>query len=147
MVKDAINIFKTATSFLQSGVTPPNTPENQQDELSTINFLKSKKFFIVFSSIIALSLFFVSSTFILYIFPQDATKVTGFIAIFTKTIELLSLIVSFYLGIQTVLDYKVNSSSSTNVNADIVSNQTYNKTEITMEYLTGGKEDDYSLTV
>ena len=55
------NTFYTATSFLQTGVAPPNAPIRYKEDLSKINFFSSKKFFIVFSSIVLLMFFYLTS--------------------------------------------------------------------------------------
>lgn len=141
MLTNLKNIFLNASSFLQSNVVPPKTPFAKQEELGTINFLKSKKFFIVFTSIIIICFYYFISIGILFLLPDvPPEKITGFVTLFTKTIELLALVVGFYLGVQTVLDYKINSSSSVNYNAN-----TNNETMIVKEYIKSPKEDDYTL--
>ena len=132
------NIFLNASSFLQSNVVPPKTPLNKTEELGTINFLKSKKFFIVFTSIFIICFYYFTSIFILFVLPDMPEKITGFVTLFSKTIELFALVVGFYLGVQTVLDYKINSSSSVNYNANT-------DTMSVKEYTKSPKEDDYTL--
>lgn len=135
------NLVKTATSFLQTGVTPPNTPEELRPALEQANHLQSKKFFIVFSCFIILGFFYFSSVAILFMLPQMPEVISGYVTIFSKTIEVVSIVVAAYLGVQGIVDLKYNSSSS-------VINETVSKTEritITEEYLSGPKEDDYKI--
>jgi len=140
MFSNIKNIFLNASSFLQSNVVPPKTPLHLEEELGTINFLKSKKFFIVFTSILIICFFYFSSIGILFLLPNMPEKITGFVTLFSKTIELFTLVVGFYLGVQTILDYKVNSSTSTNYNASTTSN-----TNVIKEYLHSPKDDDFTL--
>jgi hypothetical protein len=59
--------------------------------------------------------------------------------IFTETIKILAVIISSYLGVQTILDFKYGSNVSTNVD--------YSKEEIeTLTIIqTNIKEEDYEL--
>ena len=71
------NTFYTATSFLQTGVAPPNAPIRYREDLNKINFLSSKKFFIVFSSIVLLMFFYLTSVGILFLtsfFQQSPSR-------------------------------------------------------------------------
>jgi len=138
------NILLNGSSFLQSNVAPPNTPKELQEELGTINFLKSKKFFITFTSVLIICFFYFSSIGILILLPNMPEKIAGFVTLFTKTIELFTLVVGFYLSVQTVLDYKVNTSSSTNYNSDL---STSNQNIVTKEYISSPKEDDFTLDI
>ena len=52
------DIVKNATAFLYAGKIPPNTPIQYREDFSKINFFSSKKFFIVFSSVILLMVFY-----------------------------------------------------------------------------------------
>ena len=135
------NITKTATSFLQTGIAPPNTPKSLRPALEQANHLQSKKFFIVFSCFLILGFFYFSSVAILFVLPNIPEVISGYVTIFSKTIEVVSIVVAAYLGVQGIVDLRYNSSSS-------VINESISKTEritITEEYLSGPKEDDYKL--
>lgn len=135
------NIAKTATSFLQTGIAPPNTPEILKPSLEQANHLQSKKFFIVFSCFLILGFFYFSSVAILFMLPNVPEIISGYVTIFSKTIEVVSIVVAAYLGVQGIVDLKYSSSSS-------VINESISKTErvtITQEYLSGPKEDDYKI--
>jgi hypothetical protein len=135
------NITKTATSFLQTGVAPPNTPEKLKPTLEQANHLQSKKFFVVFSCFLILGFFYFSSVAILFMLPAIPEVVSGYVTIFSKTIEVVSIVVAAYLGVQGIVDLKYNSSSSV-INESISKNENI---KITQEYLSGPKEDDYKL--
>jgi len=133
------NITKTVTSFLHTGATPPKTHNLLTYE--QINHLRSKKFFIVFSCFIAIGIFYFSSVAILFILPETSDIINGYITIFSKTIEVVSIIVAAYLGVQGIVDLKYNSSS--NVVNESSSKDV--KMTVSQEYLSGPKEDDYKL--
>jgi hypothetical protein len=146
MFNNIKNIFVTASAFLQNGKMPPNTPISEEIELCSINHLKSRKFFIVFTSILVLAFFYFSSVGIFFLIPDIPEKITGYVTIFSKTIELLSLIVAVYLGVQTALDFKINSGTSTNYNSSVETSVSRKK--ITVEkYMSGPKEEDYIIQI
>lgn len=108
------NTFKTLSAFLNSGMVPPNTPLQVREEMKRINHFASRKFFIVFTSFLGLCFFYFASVGILFLLPQNQTElVSGYVTIFTKTIEVLAIIIAAYLGVQAVVDLKYNSSSNT----------------------------------
>jgi hypothetical protein len=106
------NTFYTATSFLQTGVAPPNPPIRYKEDLSKINFFSSKKFFIVFSSIVLLMFFYLTSVGILFLTSFSPTITEPYVTIFVESIKIFAIIISVYLGLQASIDFKYNSSSS-----------------------------------
>lgn len=106
------NTFYTATSFLQTGVAPPNAPIRYKEDLSKINFFSSKKFFIVFSSIVLLMFFYLTSVGILFLTSFFPTITEPYVTIFVESVKIFAIIISVYLGLQASLDFKYNSSSS-----------------------------------
>jgi len=106
------NTFYTATSFLQTGVAPPNAPIRYREDLSKINFLSSKKFFIVFSSILLLMFFYLTSVGILFLTSFFPTITDSYVTIFVESVKIFAIIISVYLGLQASIDFKYNSSSS-----------------------------------
>ena len=106
------NTFYTATSFLQTGVAPPNAPIRYREDLSKINFLSSKKFFIVFSSIVLLMFFYLTSVGILFLTSFFPTITDSYVTIFVESVKIFAIIISVYLGLQASIDFKYNSSSN-----------------------------------
>jgi hypothetical protein len=106
------NTFYTATSFLQTGVAPPNAPIRYKEDLSKINFFSSKKFFIVFSSILLLMFFYLTSVGILFLTSFFPTITEPYVTIFVESVKIFAIIISVYLGLQASIDFKYNSSSS-----------------------------------
>lgn len=130
MWEKIIDIAKTASSMLHSGQVPPNTPMEFKKDLSKVNFLASKKFFVVFCSVVILALFYVASIFVLFLTGPIPHLTAPFVAIFAETIKILAIIIASYLGVQTILDYKMQSSSSVNVESS------YSKEEIDHKIIT-----------
>jgi hypothetical protein len=109
----ASNTFKNLYAFLNTGVVPPNTPLPVREQMKKINHFSSRKFFIVFTSFLGLCFFYFASVAILFLLPQNGTEIiSGYVTIFTKTIEVLAIIIAAYLGVQAVVDLKYNSSST-----------------------------------
>jgi len=139
-----VNIAKTASSMLHSGEVPPNTPVRYKEDLSKVNFLASKKFYVVFCSVIILAFFYIGSIFVLFLTAASPALTLPFVSIFTETIKILAVIIASYLGVQTVLDYRMQSNSL----IDLKGEQKFIKEEIRVEeYLSGHKEDDYKLEI
>ena len=61
------DIAKTAAAMLQSGKVPPNTPSQYREDLGKVNFLASRKFFVVFTSVLMLMAFYAASIFVLFL--------------------------------------------------------------------------------
>ena len=130
--------------MLHSGEVPPNTPDRYKEDLSKVNFLASKKFYVVFCSVIILSLFYAASIFVLFLTATAPNLTVPFVTIFTETVKILAIIIASYLGVQTVLDYRMQSNSSVDLKGD----QKFIKEEVRIEeYLSGPKEDDYKLEI
>ncbi len=139
-----IDIAKTASAMLHSGEVPPNTPSRYKEDLSKVNFLASKKFYVVFCSVIILSFFYAASIFVLFLTATTPNLTVPFVTIFTETIKILAIIIASYLGVQTVLDYRMQSNSS----VDLKGEQKFIKEDVYVEeYLSGPKEDDYKLEI
>lgn len=133
-------IAKTATAMLHSGEVPPNTPLQYREDLSKVNFLASKKFYVVFCSVIILSIFYAASIFVLFLTAAQPSLTVPFVSLFTETIKILAVIIASYLGVQTVLDYRIQSNS----NLDLQGQNSIIKEEIT--YInSNAKDDDYEI--
>ena len=117
------NIAQNAASFLSSNKVPPGTPIQLQDSLRQENHFKSKKFFLAFSSFIGLLAFYILSVAILFLLPSKNELIAGYVTIFTKTIEIVAIIVASYIGVQAAIDLKYGSSSNVNFDAVLTSEQ------------------------
>lgn len=138
-------IGQSLAAMVSHDKVPPNTPPEYIDEMKSINFLRSKKFFVVFSSILMLILFYGISVFILFLTAPLPSITSSFVTIFVETIKIFAIIISAYLGLQAAIDFKYNSESN-------VIHQTENLNSrieefIVEEYLSGPKEEDYILEI
>ena len=114
------DIAKTAAAMLQSGKVPPNTPSMYREDLGKVNFLASRKFFVVFTSILMLIAFYAASIFVLFLTAPLPAITAAFVTIFVETIKIFAIIISAYLGLQTAIDFKYNSSSDTSFRGENV---------------------------
>jgi hypothetical protein len=121
------NIFKNASSFLSSNKVPPGTPIELQSSLRRENHLKSKKFFLAFSSFIGVLAFYILSVCILFFLPPKNELIAGYVTIFTKTIEIVAIIVASYIGVQAAVDLKYGSTSNVNLDSILTSEQREDK--------------------
>lgn len=137
------NIAASAISFLTSNRVPPGTPVELQSSLRKENHFKSKKFFLAFSSFIGLLAFYLLSVGILFLLPSKNELITGYVTIFTKTIEIIAIIVASYIGVQAAVDLKYGSSSNVNMDSVLTSEQREEKIieEQTIIYAEKFKDD------
>lgn len=137
------NIAANAAAFLSSNKVPPGTPVALQESMRNENHFKSKKFFLAFSSFIGLLGFYLLSVAILFLLPSKNELISGYVTIFTKTIEIVAIIVASYIGVQAAIDFKYGSSSNTNLDAALTSEQREEKIiyEETIVYAEKYKDD------
>ena len=136
------NAFLSGMSYLSSNRVPPNTSSQDCERLKAVNHMESKKFYIVLTSVIILAFFYFSSIAILFCIPSAPEFITGFVTIFSKTIEILAVIIASYVGAQAVVDLKYNSNSKASVEGSF--NTELIKEEVTV-IQTNAKDDDYEL--
>ena len=130
-----LEVVKSATSFLKYDQAPPNASVVEKAALEDTNHFSSKKFFIIFTAMIMLAVLYFSSVGILVLLPRTPELIVAFTTIFSKVIEIFSIIIATYLGTQAVVDLRYNSSSSASIEGRV---------ENIEEQLTNNaKEDDY----
>jgi hypothetical protein len=139
MWQNLVNVVESASAFLQNGKAPPNTPERLEEKMEDTNHLSSKKFFIIFTSVLMLATFYYSSVAILLII-HIPEHIAAFVTLFTKTIEIFAIIIASYLGVQAAVDLRYNSSSNAEVKGEII----VEKREEILTHNT--KEDDYDIS-
>ena len=137
------DVVKNAASFLSSSKVPPGTPLEMQNSLREQNHFKSKKFFLAFTSFIGLLAFYLLSVGILFLLPSKNELIAGYVTIFTKTIEIVAIIVASYIGVQAAIDLKYGSNSNTNFESILTSEQREEKIieEQTIRYAEKFKND------
>lgn len=126
-------------SYLSGNLVPPNTPMQDIERMKAINHMASSKFYIVFTSVLILAFFYFASLGIMFFIPNSPEFIAGFVTIFSKTIEILAIIIASYVGAQAVVDLKYGSSSAAAIESvnESIDNVTVIETNI--------KEDDYEL--
>ena len=139
MIQNLKNICLTAVSFLSNNKVPPNTPIVDYEKMRAINHMTSSKFYIVFTSVLILAFFYFASLSIMFFIPSQPEYIAGFVTIFSKTIEILAIIIASYVGAQAVVDLKYGSSSSAALEGVT---ETINEVTVIQ---TNAKEEDYEL--
>ncbi|NBO22905.1 hypothetical protein EBU94_06175 [bacterium] len=112
-------IGQSLAAMVSHDKVPPNTPPEYIDEMKSINFLRSKKFFIVFTSILMLLGFYCVSVFILFLTAPVPTITAPFVTIFVETIKVFAIVISAYLGLQAAIDFRYNSESNTSLKGEL----------------------------
>lgn len=133
------NTAISLVSYLSGNLVPPNTPMQDVERMKAINHMASSKFYIVFTSVLILAFFYFASLGIMFFIPNSPEFIAGFVTIFSKTIEILAIIIASYVGAQAVVDLKYGSSSAAAIESvnENINNVTVIETNI--------KEDDYEL--
>jgi len=132
-----LEVVKSATSFLKYDQAPPNASIVEKTALEDTNHFASKKFFIIFTAMIMLAVLYFSSIGILVLLPRTPELIVAFTTIFSKVIEIFSIIIATYLGTQAVVDLRYNSNSNASIEGRV---------DVIEEKLTNNaKEEDYIL--
>ncbi len=104
-------ISNSLLSFIRTGSAPKDTPVELRELVKKQNHFASRKFYIVFSAFLGLCFFYFTSIAIYFILPSGSEYISGYVTIFSKTIEVLAVIIAAYLGAQAVVDLRYNSNS------------------------------------
>lgn len=139
MLKQIKDIYNNATSFLQSGVAPPNCSPDDAAKLEDVNHLGSKKFFVAFSGFLILGIFFAINIAIMFALLKTPEALSHYVIMFTKTMEVFATIMAVYIGGQSIVDLKYNSSSNVSLE------QKTEKIDITTKIIGIAKEEDYTI--
>jgi hypothetical protein len=139
MIQAIKNTAISVVSYLSGNMAAPNTPLNDIERMKAINHMASSKFYIVFTSVVILAFFYFASLGIMFFIPQNPDFIAGFVTIFSKTIEILAIIIGSYVGAQVVVDLKYGSSSIASIES---ANESINHVTVIQTNL---KEEDYEL--
>lgn len=143
------DLFRTLTAFLSSTKAPPNTSVELYKAMRDENHFASKKFYITFTSFLGMMIFYFITVLILFFVPKENEMVVAYVQIFSKTIDVVAIIVASYLGTQVVSEFRFGGSTNTNFDSALaveeIDQNLKQETYIVEEYLSGPKEDDYSL--
>lgn len=144
MLSKLTKVLQTGLSYLSSSRVPPGAPVELREAMKKENHLASKKFFIAVTAFLGLCFFYFSSVAILFFLPADNRDlVSGYVTIFTKTIEVMAIIIAAYLGVQAVVDLRYNSDSQTSyeTNKSVEQIDEHVITEETVKYQEIYKDD------
>ena len=145
------NLFQTLTAFLSSSKAPPNTPKELYKAMRDENHFASKKFYITFTSFLGMMIFYFITVTILFFVPKENEMIAAYVQIFSKTIDVVAIIVASYLGTQVVSEFRFGGSTNTNFDSILDSEEKNEiikeENHIIEEYLSGPKEEDYSTKI
>jgi hypothetical protein len=114
-----LEVVKSATSFLKYEQAPPSASTVEKIATEDVNHFASKKFFIIFTAMLMLGFLYLSSVGILVLLPRTPELIVAYTTIFSKVIEIFSIIIATYLGTQAVVDLRYNSSSNASIEGRI----------------------------
>ena len=132
-----LEVVKSATSFLKYDQAPPTASAVEKVALEDTNHFASKKFFIIFTAMLMLGFLYFSSVGILVLLPRTPELISAYTTIFSKVIEIFSIIIATYLGTQAVVDLRYNSSSNASIEGRLEN--------ISEQLTSNAKEEDYIL--
>lgn len=142
MLKQLKNVINSMTWYLRSGVAPTDDKRiSNLDDLKNMNHMASRKFAMTMVAVAIIAFMYFASVLLLFLLPNDP-QVSALVSMYKDMIVAVASIVATLVGIQGLVDWKYNSDSNTNLSSD------YNKEERRVEeYLSGPKEDDYTLDI
>ena len=138
MLSKILGNIKHATWFLHNGVAPKNAEPHQLSELKDVNHMTSKKFAMTMVAVGIIAFMYFSSLVFLFFFPSDP-HISAIVSMYKDMIVAIAAIVATLVGVQGIVDWKYDSSSSS-------SNLSETYKENSNQTLTSNaKEDDYEL--
>ena len=130
------------TWYLRSGVGPSEDKDiTNLESLKNMNHMASRKFAMTMIAVSVIAFMYFASVLLLFLLPGDP-HVTALVSMYKDMIVAVASIVATLVGIQGLVDWKHNSSTKSDLQSE------YSKEEkFVEEYLSGPKEDDYSLDI
>lgn len=130
------------TWYLRSGVAPSDNKDiTNLEELKNMNHMASRKFAMTMVAVSIIAFMYFASVMLLFLLPGDP-QVSALVNMYKDMIVAVASIVATLVGIQGLVDWKFNSDSKVDLSSS------YSKEEkFVEEYLSGPKEDDYSLDI
>jgi hypothetical protein len=140
MLSQILGNIKHATWFLRSGIAPKHAEKHQLAKLKDVNHMASKKFAMTMVAVGIIAFMYFSSLVFLFFFPSDP-HVSAIVSMYKDMIVAIASIVATLVGIQGLVDWKYDSSS-TSSNLSETYNENSNQT-----LTSNAKEDDYTTTI
>jgi len=135
MINKIKNIVNNMTWFLRTGVAPSKV---KNKNLKDMNHMESKKFAMTMVAISIIAFMYFVSVLFLFLFKADP-HITALVSMYKDMMVGIASIAASLVGIQGLVDWRHNSSSSSSNVSETI------KEEYVEEYLSGPKEDDYTL--
>lgn len=142
MLNQLKNVINSMTWYLRSGVAPTNDKSVANiEELKNMNHMASRKFAMTMVAVAIIAFMYFASVLVLFLLPHDP-QVSALVSMYKDMIVAVASIVATLVGIQGLVDWKYNSDSKT-----VISSNTIKEEKYIEEYLSGPKEDDYTLDI
>jgi hypothetical protein len=142
MLKQLKNVIDNMTWYLRSGVSPINNKAfTNIEELKNMNHMASRKFAMTMVAVSIIAFMYFASVMLLFLLPNDP-QVSALVSMYKDMIVAIASIVATLVGIQGLVDWKYNSDSKTVISSNHIKEEKYIE-----EYLSGPKEDDYTLDI
>lgn len=140
MISKLLTIAKESTWFMHSGISPKNTSDKHKKDLQDINHMSSKKFAMTMVAIFVIAFMYFSSLACLFLFKADP-HVSALVSMYKDMIVAIATIAGTLVGIQGMVDWKHNSSTTVDLKSETI------KEEIIEKLTNNAKEDDYTTTI
>jgi hypothetical protein len=142
MLKQLKNVIDSMTWYLRSGVAPTNDKNvTNIEELKNMNHMASRKFAMTMVAVSIIAFMYFASVMLLFLLPKDP-QISALVSMYKDMIVAVASIVATLVGIQGLVDWKYNSDSKTDISSNYIKEEKYVE-----EYLSGPKEDDYTLDI
>lgn len=118
MFSKILNIAKSSLFWMKTGMKNPFSKGTKYEVIDeNTNHFRSKKFTLVFVALIVILFFYFSSVGILILLPK-VELISAFVTIFSKIMEVIAWIVTFWLAGQSVVDLKYNNTTNIEYKAE-----------------------------
>lgn len=138
MLNKIKGVLDGMTWYLRSGVAPHSKEITNEQELKDMNHMTSKKFAMTMVAVSIIAFMYFASVLFLFFLPGDPF-VSALVNMYKDMIVAVASIVATLVGIQGLVDWRHNTDSKVSSSSQFI------KEEILEEYLSGPKENDYTL--
>ena len=139
MLSKLKTVLNGMTWYLRSGVAPASKEVTNLQELKDMNHMASKKFAMTMVAVAIIAFMYFASVLFLFFLPGDPF-VSALVNMYKDMIVAVASIVATLVGIQGLVDWKHNTTSNV-----LTASEHVKEEKNIEEYLSGPKEDDYTL--
>lgn len=143
MLNNFKSLITSMTWYLRSGVSPDPNNLNSTNvrKLKNMNHMASRKFAMTMVAISVIAFMYFASVFLLFFFNDDP-HVSALVSMYKDMIVAVASIAATLVGIQGLVDWKHQSGGTVSHTTENINEERHVE-----EYLSGGKEDDYTLDI